>query len=291
MHLDVESLRTFATVLSAGGMTAASKELDLSQSAVSWKIKRLEERVGRPLLVRQGRSVRPTKDGEGLLEYALAMVALHDEAVVRLSSSDLTGEVRIGANEEISAARLADLLGRFDRLHPRARIEFWVLQSLTLARMLDEGRLDVAVFQVRPDGLRRGDEVLWDDELAWAVTAHDLTLEAGDPVPLVSYGNDCCYRPLAWDALDAAGLTRRHAFSGSSTSSVEAAISAGLGVGVISRRRLSGDIVEWEPPVPLEPLPAMRQIVRHAEGPREPIVDALVAELVSELARIDHPGA
>lgn len=53
MQLDVESLRTFATVLDLGGMTRAAEALDVSQSAVSWKIKRLEEKVGRDLLIRE----------------------------------------------------------------------------------------------------------------------------------------------------------------------------------------------------------------------------------------------
>jgi DNA-binding transcriptional LysR family regulator len=284
MQLDTESLRTLITVLEAGTMTAAARELELTQSAVSWKIKRLEEKVGRPLLVRSGHSLGLTKDGDELAEYARGIVRLHDEAVARLSSSELTGQVRIGANEEISAAGLADLLGRFDRLHPRARIEFWSLQSATLARMLDGADLDVAVFQVSPADLRPDDEVLWDDDLAWAGPVAGIALEPGEPVPLVSYGSDCCYRPLARAALDHAGVLRHHAFSGTSTSSVEAAIASGLGIGVVSRRRLGDDIVEWEPPVPLAPLPPMHQIVRHAVGARSAIVDALVAELVAELA-------
>jgi DNA-binding transcriptional LysR family regulator len=285
MQLDVESLRALLKVLDTGTMTAAGAELGLTQSAVSWKVKRLEAKVGRPLLARSGHSLRPTKDGEELVEYARTLVAVHDEAVARLSSSELTGQVRIGANEEISAARLADLLSRFDRLHPRARIEFWVLQSMTLAQMIDDGELDVAVFQVSAAQLRNADEILWDDELSWAGPAAGLTIGPGDPVPLVSYGADCCYRPLARSALDAAKVPRHHAFSGTSTSSVEAAIASGLGVGVVSRKRLGGDIVEWDPPVDLGALPNMHQIVRHGPGERSPIVDALVAELVSELAQ------
>ena len=81
MHLDVESLRTFAMVLETGGMTRAAEKLDLSQSAVSWKIKRLEERVGRDLLIREGRSLRPSRDGEELLGYARTIIDAHDEAV------------------------------------------------------------------------------------------------------------------------------------------------------------------------------------------------------------------
>ena len=76
MQLDVESLRAFAPVLETGGMTRAAERLGISQSAVSWKIKRLEERIGRDLLVRHGRSLRPSRDGEELLRFELSL--FHD---------------------------------------------------------------------------------------------------------------------------------------------------------------------------------------------------------------------
>ena len=126
MQLDVESLRTFTTVLDLGGMTRAAEALDISQSAVSWKIKRLEEKVGRDLLIRDGRTLRPSRDGRELLDYARTIVATHDEAVSRLESSELTGTVKLGTTEEISAARMCDVLARFNRIHPGAMIEFVV---------------------------------------------------------------------------------------------------------------------------------------------------------------------
>ena len=58
LHLDVESLRAYLAVLDTGGMTRAAERLGMTQSAVSWKIKRLEERLGRPLLIRDGHAVR-----------------------------------------------------------------------------------------------------------------------------------------------------------------------------------------------------------------------------------------
>ena len=282
MNLDVPSLRTFLTVLDVGGMTRAAEVLGLSQSAVSWKMKRLEERVGRPLLVRDGHTLRPSQDGELLVEHARAIVAMHDEAVARLSSSELTGQVRIGANEEISATQLVDLLGRFDRIHPLARVEYHVEQSNVLAAMLSKGSLDVAVLQVTESEVRESDRPLWDDHLAWAVSAHQAI--ADGPIPLVSYGAECCYLPLATSALEAAGKRSWHAFSGQSRASVEAAIAAGLGVGVVSRRQLSEEIVEWVPDFDLAPLPTMCQIVRHRKEPIPPIADALVAELILELS-------
>ncbi len=282
MNLDVPSLRTFLTVLDVGGMTRAAEVLGLSQSAVSWKIKRLEERVGRPLLIRDGHTLRPSPDGELMLDHARSIVGMHDEMVARLTSSELTGQVRVGANEEISATQLVDLLGRFGRIHPLASVEYHVEQSNVLAAMLHKGRLDVAVLQVAEPEVEPSDQVLWYDDLAWAASAHQQATEV--PVPLVSYGTECCYLPLAAAGLEAAGQRSRLAFSGQSRVSVEAAIAAGLGVGVLSRRQLSDEIVEWVPEFDLAPLPRMCQIVRHGKKPIPPIADALVAELLLELS-------
>ena len=115
MQLDVESLRTFLAVLDQGSMTNAARRLQLSQSAVSWKMKRLEDRVGRPLLIRDGRNLRPTRDGRLLIDEARIIVEAHDRAVARLRSPELSGRVRLGTNEEIAAARLVGIVGRFNR--------------------------------------------------------------------------------------------------------------------------------------------------------------------------------
>jgi hypothetical protein len=54
------------------------------------------------------------------------VVELHDRSVSRLMSSELTGHVKVGSNEEVDAARIAGVLGRFKRLHPGATIEFLI---------------------------------------------------------------------------------------------------------------------------------------------------------------------
>ncbi len=126
IQLDIESLRTLLAALDYGGMTRAAERLHMSQSSVSWKIKRLEERVGRPLLIRDGHSLRPTRDGRALIPDARALVEIHDRAASRLESSELSGTVKLGSNEEVDVARMAALLGRFKWSHPNTTIEFAV---------------------------------------------------------------------------------------------------------------------------------------------------------------------
>ena len=84
--LDLDLLRGFVTVAERGGFTAAGIALGLTQSAISLKVKRLEDIIGRRVLDRGGRGVTLTREGETLLAYARRMLALNDEAVRRMES-------------------------------------------------------------------------------------------------------------------------------------------------------------------------------------------------------------
>lgn len=281
LQLDVESLRTFLAVLDNGGMTKAARVLNLSQSAVSWKIKRLEERVGKALLIRDGHTLRPTRDGRELLDDARQLVAIHDRAAHRLERSELSGLVRLGAIGEVSATRVAAILGRFKRLHPATSIEFIADNTHTLSRMVENGELDVAIIQVGDEHLRDDDVVLWVEDLCWAVCCETLFDEG--QVPLITFGGDCFYRPLSEPILEAAGVDFNVAFSVPSTAGVYSAISAGLGVGVIGAHHLGGEIVEWPRGAELDPLPHIHQIARTVPGEHPAVAAALLAAIVSEL--------
>ena len=69
MKFDIDSLRTLRTVADTGSLQAAAEQLCLSRSAVSWKLKRLQERTGCTLLRKEGRRLRLTDDGHELLAY------------------------------------------------------------------------------------------------------------------------------------------------------------------------------------------------------------------------------
>ncbi len=281
-QLDVESLRTLLAVLDHGGMTPAARYLHLSQSAVSWKIKRLEERIGRPLLIREGHALRPTRDARALLDDARSIVRLHDQAALRLASTELAGKIKLGSNEEVDPARMAAMLGRFKRTHPATSIEFVIDHTEHLTEHLEEGLLDVAIVQVDDHGLRTTDAVLWSDHLQW-VTSSESRFEPSGIVPLITFGEHCFYRTLSEPDLVDAGIDHTIAFSASSISGVRAAVAAGLGVGVLGSRYIDDEIVPWQPAADLPPLPNVHQIVRTVPGEAPEVANALVAAIAAEL--------
>src|ERR671938_5512 len=112
--LDLELLKSFVSVVDAGGFTRAGARVHRTQSTVSQQIKRLEEDVGQVLLHRDGKDVRPTEAGERLLSHA-------EEARDVLRQPGGEGAIRLGIPEDFAAYRLAKLLGAFSRSHPGLR--------------------------------------------------------------------------------------------------------------------------------------------------------------------------
>ena len=94
--LDLELLRSFVSVVDAGGFTRAGERVHGTQSTVSQQIKRLEDDLGRALLNRTGKRVVPTEDGERLLSYARRLLSLAEEARDVMAQPILEGAVRLG---------------------------------------------------------------------------------------------------------------------------------------------------------------------------------------------------
>ena len=130
--LDLELLRSFVSVVDAGGFTRAGERVHRTQSTVSQQIKRLEDDVGQPLLNRTGKDVTPTEAGERLLSYARRLLALAEEARDVLARPGNEGAVRLGIPEDFAAYRLTKLLATFSRSHPGLRLDVRADQSVYL---------------------------------------------------------------------------------------------------------------------------------------------------------------
>ena len=85
--LDVDQLRTFIAIAETGSFTRAAEVVHKTQSAVSMQMKRLEERIERPIFARDGRASKLTEDGQRLLDYARRIVNLNMETIAAFSDS------------------------------------------------------------------------------------------------------------------------------------------------------------------------------------------------------------
>jgi DNA-binding transcriptional LysR family regulator len=98
--LDIDQLKTFVAIVDTGSFTRAAEIVHKTQSAVSMQMKRLEERVGKPIFARDGRASKLTEDGERLLDYARRILRLNVECMATFSDAELAGRVRLGVPDD-----------------------------------------------------------------------------------------------------------------------------------------------------------------------------------------------
>ena len=129
-NLDLAALRSFVTVADVGGVTRAAGYLNLTQSAVSMQIKRLEEALGMTLFLRAARKLALSPEGEQLLSYGRRMLALNDEALSQLAATSCQGEIRLGVPHDVVYPAIPGILRRMAQAYPRVRIN--LVSSFTL---------------------------------------------------------------------------------------------------------------------------------------------------------------
>ena len=243
---DVETLRVFRELVAQGGFTAAAKTLGISQPTVSQMIRRLEERLGMSLIVRDGYSVIPTAHGRDLLAHAEEIVEAYDRAVDHMRRSELRGALRLGCSAVVAASGLAVVAGRFRRTYPDIDLAIRVDISPTISEMLDGGEIDVALLNVVEVGdAVRPTDVVWRREQLQVVQGLDADLDGADPVPLVTSGVRGLLDPHLIAAVTTAGRTYRIATEWPSIKGVLDAIEAGLGVGIVPASHVTDRMRPW----------------------------------------------
>jgi DNA-binding transcriptional LysR family regulator len=236
---DLELLRSFVSVVDAGGFTRAGERVHRTQSTVSQQIKRLEEDVGQPLLNRSGRDVTPTEAGERLLSYARRLLSLAEEARDVMARPGHQGAVRLGIPEDFAAYRLTRLLAAFSRSHPALRLDVRADQSLYLKRDLDRGEIDLALLK-RAAG-EKGGIAVWPERVYWVTSkAHPIAADIAS-VPLIGFPAGCLYRSRAIHAIESAGRAWHMAYTSSSLAGIQAAVAAGLGLTILSEIAIQSD--------------------------------------------------
>lgn len=225
-NLDMTTLRSFLTVAEQGGVTRAAAVLNLTQSAVSMQIKRLEELLGIELFDRRNRSLVTTASGDLLLTYARKMVDLNDEAVGRLTDEIFEGEITLGVPYDIVYPVVPQVLKRFNALFPRVKVQ---LVSSSTSRLIQSlSRAEVDLILTTEGALRPGGETLAEVPLKWTGA---IGGQAWKKKPLrLAFCNICSFRPIAIRHLDEMGLDWEMAVDSDDDRSIEALVSADLAV-------------------------------------------------------------
>lgn len=225
-NLDLTALRSFAMVAETGGVTRAAGFLNLTQSAVSMQLKRLEEALDLQLLDRSARSVSLTAAGEQLLGYARRMLQLNDEALGRLTANEYEGEIVLGVPHDIVYPNVPSILRRLACDFPRMKIRLNSAPTVRLKEMFGRGECDAILTTEDQPG--SGGEVLVRLPLVW-IGAEGGNAWREAPLP-VAFCSNCIFRSGVLRRLEAAGLAWDMAVESDLDNAVEAVVSADLAV-------------------------------------------------------------
>ena len=228
-NLDMTTLRSFLAVAEHGGVTRAAGALNLTQSAVSMQLKRLEELLDISLLDRSNRKIAMTSAGEQLLSYARRIVALNDEAVGRLTEEIYEGEVTLGVPHDIVYPVIPRVLKTFNSVFPRVKVQLRSSSTMRLRDELERGEVDVIL--TTEEGAGQGGETLSKMPLRWTGAQGGI---AWKKRPLrLAFCSLCIFKPIIIRKLDEAGIDWELAVDSEDDRAIEALVSADLAIGAL----------------------------------------------------------
>ncbi len=250
--LDLDAVQAFVRIAELGGFTRAAESTGTTQSAVSLKLKRLEERLGCRLIERTPRYVQLSAQGVGFLDRARALLDAHDRAVAVFAET--RQRLTIGISDHVAGPELPALIARMNAQDPQLLIEIRIGSSGDLLQSFDRRELDAVI--VRLHAGRSDGEVLAKEKFGW-FAAQGWQHRAGEPLPIATMPEPCGVRALAGQLLDEAGVPWLEVFVGGGVAAVSAAVMAGLGVSALARRMLPLGAVDVGPKLGLPDLPRL----------------------------------
>ncbi|NOG68739.1 LysR substrate-binding domain-containing protein [Roseicella sp. DB1501] len=272
--LDPDLLRSFVLIAEGGSFTRTAQAVGRTQSAVSMQIRRLEEMLGQPLLLRGARGVEPTLHGQWLLERARRILALNDEIVASFRQPEVAGEVRLGSPDDYAVRWLPGILARYAASHPAVQVEVTCAPSHELVERLGVGELDLTLLSEgnEPPGGRV--RWLWRGPLMWVGTEE---VARRRPLPVALARGGCAWRRAAVEALEGAGMPWRMAYSSASLSGSLAVTLAGLAVTVAMPSPLPEGVRRLGVEEGLPELPDFA--IGLLRGPASPVAEALARHI------------
>lgn len=179
--MEIRELRAFVAVVETGGLSAAARQLHVSQSALSQTVQSLERQLGQRLLLRDHAGARPTDAGTLLLREARQLIDQHDRALAAVTGPAASaGLLRIGVPLEFPAGLLPAVLGRLSVTHPDTRVEVRHSTSATQLAALRTHDLDLALVRDRPAD-PRFDAVLSVAEAMGVILADARSTQLAEP--------------------------------------------------------------------------------------------------------------
>lgn len=259
-------LQVFHTVARLLSFTKAAETLHMTQPAVTFQIRQLEEHFNTRLFDRTHNRINLTVAGERVFEYADKIIALYNEMdnEIRELTGDISGILIIGASTTIAEYVLPNLIGEFKERCPSVNIRLSVSNSLGVVHMVENNTVDVGIVESPILNKNLITDVCWHDELVCicapkhelvgktSITAQELT-----ELPYVSREEGSGTRDFIQAYLSESSVQPQDlhvSLEVGSPEAVKSAVEAGLGVSIVSTATIRKELkLATLVAVPLDP--------------------------------------
>ncbi|SCY36417.1 LysR family transcriptional regulator [Paracoccus tibetensis] len=276
-NLDIATLRSLQAVAEYGGVTRAAEALNMTQSALSMQMRRLEELFGRPMLARAGRGVILSDFAQDLLGESRKLVALNDAILARFTGALPEMRLRVGLTSDWLFDRVAQAVRAFRTDNPRIELVINDARSKDLRAQMRQGMHDVILtteFDAPPGAIH-----LAKVDLAW-FGAIGGSAWRERPLPIANSPH-CAYYPFGMAALDEAGIAWTQVVGEGGTDTWRVLAAADLGLTLLPRGIATPGLEVVEHGGALPPLPSTWLNVYVADGPAR----AVAADFAGYLRR------
>lgn len=281
--LDVDLLKTFVAIADTGSFTKAGALVGRTQAAISMQVKKLEEQVGKSLLLRESKLVSLTAEGQYLLPQARRILRMAEETLSALRSPDIVGAVRIGIPDDYALLYLPPILKSFCSAYPQVQVEVTCDMSRNLVPLVERGGVDVAITTCGHGG--KENLILREEQFVWMTSSRHFVHEER-PLPLAVFPQ-CQLHRGAMARMDDAGIDYRVAFTCANTGGLQAAVLSGLAVTALTSISLLPGM-QLVPPEFNLPLPTPARIALETrDGERSPAVQKMIDHIVSAMREWD----
>jgi DNA-binding transcriptional LysR family regulator len=240
-------LQVFHTVARLLSFTKAAETLHMTQPAVTFQIRQLEEHFNTRLFDRTHNRISLTEAGERVYEYAEKIIALYGEmdSRVRELTGDVSGILIIGASTTIAEYVLPSLLGEFQARCPDVNVRLSVSNSLGIVHQVENNTVDVGIVESPVSNKNLAVEVCWNDELVFIAPPHHalakkaaITVEELTALPFLCREEGSGTREVISEYLARNGIPFQDmqlCMEFGSPEAIKSAVEAGLGVSIVSR--------------------------------------------------------
>lgn len=174
--MDIDLARTFLAVMETGSFHGAADHLNITQAAISARIRTLEEQLGGRLFIRNKTGARPTTAGQRFMRHAGALVQVWEDARRQIAlPPDQDRRVSLGCQPGLWFPLLADWLAWMRQTNPQSVLQAQVDMPSHLIALILEGRLDAALLHDPPRQPNLVAELLTQDRLVMVTSAPDAS--------------------------------------------------------------------------------------------------------------------